>query len=184
MSEIRSGLKIRILLHTSHTRLAKVSHPGYKPLVYRVLYGYVNNANAVSRNESSVISFETELFNCVLWFLSRTQFVSNTRMYGDCRQFAKFCLFLSSFHYLTIVCNYYVEMFLLYLAVHKVWLFEDHNHKVAVRLIHRNARMTMKPTFPYFIFFFHYLSIYLSMALEPFVGPWPFFQFLDHLHSR
>jgi hypothetical protein len=26
--------------------------------------------------------------------------------------------------------------------------------------------------------------IYLSMALEPFVGPWPLFQFLDLLHSR
>jgi hypothetical protein len=29
-----------------------------------------------------------------------------------------------------------------------------------------------------------YLSIYLSMALQPFVGPWPLFQFLDLLHSR
>jgi hypothetical protein len=29
-----------------------------------------------------------------------------------------------------------------------------------------------------------YLSIYLSLALQPFVGPWPIFQFLDLLHSR
>jgi hypothetical protein len=29
-----------------------------------------------------------------------------------------------------------------------------------------------------------YLSIYLSIALQPFVGPCPLFQFLDLLHSR
>jgi hypothetical protein len=29
-----------------------------------------------------------------------------------------------------------------------------------------------------------YLIIYLSMALQPFVGPCPLFQFLDLLHSR
>jgi hypothetical protein len=29
-----------------------------------------------------------------------------------------------------------------------------------------------------------YLSIYLSMALQPFVGPWQIFQFLDPIHSR
>jgi hypothetical protein len=28
-----------------------------------------------------------------------------------------------------------------------------------------------------------YLSIYLSMALQPFVGSWPLSQFLDLLHS-
>jgi hypothetical protein len=28
------------------------------------------------------------------------------------------------------------------------------------------------------------VTIYLSMALQPFVGPWPLFQFLDLLHSR
>jgi hypothetical protein len=27
-------------------------------------------------------------------------------------------------------------------------------------------------------------SSYLSTALQPFVGPWPLFQFLDLLHSR
>jgi hypothetical protein len=27
-------------------------------------------------------------------------------------------------------------------------------------------------------------SIYLSMALQPFVGPWPLFQFLDILHGQ
>jgi hypothetical protein len=25
--------------------------------------------------------------------------------------------------------------------------------------------------------------VYLSMVLQPFVGPWPFFQFLDSVHS-
>jgi hypothetical protein len=29
-----------------------------------------------------------------------------------------------------------------------------------------------------------YLSIYLSMALQSFVGPWPLFQFLNPIHSR
>jgi hypothetical protein len=29
-----------------------------------------------------------------------------------------------------------------------------------------------------------YLSIYLSMALQPFVGPWTLFQFVNHIHSR
>jgi hypothetical protein len=29
-----------------------------------------------------------------------------------------------------------------------------------------------------------YVGSYLSMALQPFVGPWPLFQFLDLLHSR
>jgi hypothetical protein len=29
-----------------------------------------------------------------------------------------------------------------------------------------------------------YLSIYLSMALQPFVGSWPLFHFLDHTQSR
>jgi hypothetical protein len=47
----------------------------------------------------------------------RTQLFSNTRMYRDCRQFAKNCLFLSSFCFLMIVCCYYIEMFLLYSAV-------------------------------------------------------------------
>jgi hypothetical protein len=28
------------------------------------------------------------------------------------------------------------------------------------------------------------LSIYLSMALQPFFGPWPLFQFLNPIHSR
>jgi hypothetical protein len=26
--------------------------------------------------------------------------------------------------------------------------------------------------------------VYLSMALQPFVGPWPLFQFLNPIHSR
>jgi hypothetical protein len=29
-----------------------------------------------------------------------------------------------------------------------------------------------------------YLSMYLSMALQPFVGPWQLFQFLNPIHSR
>jgi hypothetical protein len=29
-----------------------------------------------------------------------------------------------------------------------------------------------------------YLSIYQSMALQPFVGPWPLFNFLSPIHSR
>jgi hypothetical protein len=29
-----------------------------------------------------------------------------------------------------------------------------------------------------------YLSIYLSMAVQSFVGPWPLFQFLNPIHSR
>jgi hypothetical protein len=29
-----------------------------------------------------------------------------------------------------------------------------------------------------------YLSLYVSMALQPFVRLWPLFQFLDLLHSR
>jgi hypothetical protein len=28
------------------------------------------------------------------------------------------------------------------------------------------------------------LTVYLSMVLQPFVGPWPLFQFLNLLHSR
>jgi hypothetical protein len=30
----------------------------------------------------------------------------------------------------------------------------------------------------------HVYRAYLSMALQPLVGPWPLFQFLDHLHIR
>jgi hypothetical protein len=29
-----------------------------------------------------------------------------------------------------------------------------------------------------------YLFIYISMALQPFVGPWPLFQFLNPIHNR
>jgi hypothetical protein len=28
------------------------------------------------------------------------------------------------------------------------------------------------------------IIIIIIMALQPFVGPWPLFQFLDHLHSH
>jgi hypothetical protein len=30
----------------------------------------------------------------------------------------------------------------------------------------------------------HSISIYLSMALQPFVEPWPLFQFRDPTHSQ
>jgi hypothetical protein len=36
---------MRLVLHTSRTQLAQVSHPGYKLLDYSVFYGYVKKCD-------------------------------------------------------------------------------------------------------------------------------------------
>jgi hypothetical protein len=53
------------------------------------------------------------------------------------------------------------------------------NEKCSVGKI-QNSSMLKKVTY---IHSYHYDFFHLSMALQPFVGPWPLLQFLNHFYT-